>query len=210
MMTELKIADIRLIDRCCISMQDILDEAEYAIEDIEYLEKFIKYADDTVGCIIGKLFCGMNSKLKSLKRARDFNTDMVKTLPADVIHLIKEFMVDDIEFVRKAYVIYDILPLYGFLPEVSIGELPDKVKNLVRRINKKKLVLAINNTTHTWVPKNKKREFYVEYITTQFTILFKDFEPKTTLPVNFKENIGRYGYYKYTYDLYRVLQILSG
>jgi hypothetical protein len=206
-MTELTRADIRLVNEASYAMEDLIRKIKDST-DIEYLERLNEYADDTIGCLVGELFCGMHSKIKSLERARDFDIDMVQILPADVIHLIKEFMVDDIEYVRKAYVIYEILPLYSFLPEVSIGELSGKINTWLKKTNKKKLILAINNATSTWLPKNKKREYYVYFITTQFKLLITNFKPNTTLSENYKENLGRY-FYKESYDLYRVLQILN-
>ena len=107
-------------------------------EDVDYLLSFKSNFEDMMNESMQETCGVMTTKINNLQRTKDFNIDLVQTLPSDVIDLIKEFMMDDIEFVRRAYIIYNTQPYFGFIDVSSFGVCRKIIERMVKKIKVKK------------------------------------------------------------------------
>jgi hypothetical protein len=124
---------------------------------------------------------------------------MVKSLPVDVIELIKEFMRDDIEIVRKSYVLFFFNPWpYNIHPRVGF---------VCERIRKKKLIKLLQNMSNNYIVKSKNKSYYCDMIANDLYHFYSHFLPNAPLQKTLQE-ISKYSInQKYLYI--RLLQILT-
>lgn len=189
------------------SMTELFERTRLIVnesEDVDYLLLFKSKLEDTINESLKGVCSDMTKKINNLQRTKDFNIDLVQTLPTDVINLIKDFMIDDIEYVRRAYVIYDTQPYYRF-----IGSSRNIIEDMVKKLTVRKLILLIDNCCRRFIAKNKKREKYVDLIDSNFEEFFEDFNPLVSLIVNKNKTkysiVGKYS----CYTLCRMITILS-
>ena len=173
-----------------------LDTYVNTISNIGHLELVKR----KVEIMVGTLYDEIDSKLYILKTSKNFDLEkMVKSLPVEVINLIKEFMSDDVEIVRKSFVLFNFNPWpYN---------LRNKIEFVCRKINKKKLRLILQETTAFYLPKSKKKDFFLNTIESELSYFYAYFLPNAPLQQTMKE-IVPYSINK-KYLTLRLLQIMN-
>jgi hypothetical protein len=172
-----------------------MDNYANTITDLGHLELVKR----KIEIMVETLYDEIDGKIHTLKLSKNFNLEnMVKSLPVDVIELIKEFMSDDIEFVRKSFVIFFFNPWpYN---------LHNRVGFVCERIKKKKLIKLLQNMSNNYTVKSKNKSYYCDMIANELFYFYSNFLPNEPLQKTLQE-ISNYSInQKYLYI--RMLHIL--
>ena len=166
------------IERLCDSAIKVNMYADTIVE-IGHLE-LIK---SKVEKYFGILNDAIDSRIHTLKTSKKFDLEnMVKSLPVDVIKLIKEFMSDDVELVRKSFVLYNFAPFCKHT-------LYTKLEFVCKKLNKKKLIKLLDSTTNNYIRTSKRKDFYIGMIYDALTYFTENFYPNQPLQQSLKDLI---------------------
>jgi hypothetical protein len=172
-----------------------MDNYTNTITDLGHLE----LVKSKIEIMVETLYDEIDGKIHTLKLSKNFNLEnMVKSLPVDVIELIKEFMRDDIEIVRKSFVLFNFNPWpYNIHHRVGFE---------CERIRKKKLIKLLQNMSNNYIVKSKNKSFYCDMIANDLYHFYSHFLPNAPLSQTMK-NISAYSInQKYLYI--RLIHIL--
>jgi hypothetical protein len=109
------------------------------------IAKLVRVRMNVKDCL-EELTDSINQKIKYLLLLKEFDVDKVQLLPLDVINLIKDFMIEDIEYVRKVYCIHKYVLRDLYLTNQDISYVGDTIRRRVKETiyhNKKNKLMYI-------------------------------------------------------------------
>jgi hypothetical protein len=185
---------IRYLKGGLIEIDDYIQDVE-VIEQLELLKERVNNAVDILNNEI-------DEKLRNLKLCRKFDLEKVKTLPVDIINLIKEFMIDDYEYVRKSVILFSFNNIFS-----SRADLEYRVTCLCKKITNPKLCRLIQFHSGMYIPKYKNKNYYIQQITSELYYFYRSFNNDIPLQIN-KNEISNFSLNK-RYTIYQLLCFLS-